>query len=120
MRMQRKSLSVKYRKSEAAMGRDGDATWATQCLQCLASPGHASHSSCQNVCNGKRMMVLHAMQPGKADTAVAPSKKKTERIIVFVLGGPGSGKGTQVKTQLHPKRYQRLLAAVVAINPCDF
>jgi len=35
-------------------------------------------------------------QPGKADTAVAPSEKKTERIIVFVLGGPGSGKGTQV------------------------
>jgi len=33
--------------------------------------------------------------PGKADTAVAPSEKKTERIIVFVLGGPGSGKGTQ-------------------------
>lgn len=33
--------------------------------------------------------------PGKADTAVAPSEKRTERIIVFVLGGPGSGKGTQ-------------------------
>ncbi len=43
------------------------------------------------------------LQPGKADPAVAPTKKKTERIIVFVLGGPGSGKGTQVRHEDKPQ-----------------
>lgn len=40
-----------------------------------------------------------SLQPGVAEPAVKKTEKKTERIIVFVLGGPGSGKGTQVICQ---------------------
>lgn len=36
------------------------------------------------------------LQPGVSEPATKETVKKTERIIVFVLGGPGSGKGTQV------------------------
>lgn len=40
------------------------------------------------------------LQPGVSEPAAKTTQKKTERIIVFVLGGPGSGKGTQVTSHL--------------------
>ena len=41
---------------------------------------------------------LLGLQPGIAQPSGKDTPKKTDRVIVFVLGGPGSGKGTQVST----------------------
>ena len=49
-------------------------------------------------------------------TLKGPKTPQQQRSIVFVLGGPGSGKGTQAQTPTSP-RGQRALRVLHCANP---